>query len=82
MVLKKDKLGNPYLCAYVVPDTQRDVRKIIDRLLEKLPEYMIPAHFVNKINKHKTSHTDESDAEYSQTLKELENFQERIMQGD
>jgi len=49
VVDKRDGSGNTYLCAYIVPeeaDKRIDVQGICSRLSDKLPDYMIPSHFV------------------------------------
>ncbi|TPG85648.1 amino acid adenylation domain-containing protein [Brevibacillus laterosporus] len=43
---KKNKHGEKYLCAYVKVDQEIPVEELRGRLLEKLPEYMVPASFV------------------------------------
>ena len=51
VVVKKDKNGDNYLCAYIVPHVlgstgYPEVSELKDYLLEKLPEYMVPSIFV------------------------------------
>lgn len=43
---KEDEQGNNYLCAYIVPVGIFNVGGIKNHLTENLPDYMIPAHFV------------------------------------
>ncbi|CCF15397.1 tyrocidine synthase 3 [Brevibacillus laterosporus GI-9] len=43
---KKNKHGEKYLCAYVKVVQEIPVEELRKRLLEKLPEYMVPASFV------------------------------------
>jgi len=43
-----DKIGDHFLCAYIVPHSSGsfDPHRLRNYLMEKLPEYMVPAHFV------------------------------------
>jgi len=45
---KEDKVGNKYLCAYVVPRPNHSpgAATLKEFLLKHLPDYMIPAHFM------------------------------------
>ncbi|MGW9571348.1 amino acid adenylation domain-containing protein [Paenibacillus terrae] len=46
VVTKYDHMNMPYLCAYYVSETQLDKVEIKKFLAERLPDYMIPSHFV------------------------------------
>ncbi|WP_243129661.1 condensation domain-containing protein, partial [Clostridium sp. HBUAS56017] len=46
VVAKEDKNGNKYLCAYIVSNEKVVVGEIKEYLLKDLPQYMIPAYFV------------------------------------
>lgn len=71
VVARADKHGNLRLIGYVIPAGRFDREKTIFYLRERLPEYMIPAKFVElaafplteagKINKHALPHTDDTD---------------------
>ena len=41
-----DKEGEKYLCGYIVSDIEINIGKIREYLLAKLPEYMVPQHFI------------------------------------
>ncbi len=43
---RDDKNGQKYLCAYFISQESLTVTKLRSYLLEFLPEYMVPAHFV------------------------------------
>ncbi|OPZ84218.1 MAG: Gramicidin S synthase 2 [Firmicutes bacterium ADurb.Bin419] len=43
---KEEDSGEKYLCAFIVTDEEEDISKIKEHLGNCLPEYMIPAHFV------------------------------------
>ena len=43
---RTDKNGNKYLCAYIVSDREITAREIREHLAAELPEYMIPAQFI------------------------------------
>ena len=47
VVARENEYGDKYLCAYVVLNSELPVAKIRDYLLQELPDYMIPSHFVN-----------------------------------
>jgi tyrocidine synthetase-3 len=46
--LKDDESGDKFLCAYIVPRSANlfEVTRLKTYLREKLPDYMVPAHFV------------------------------------
>lgn len=46
VIARKDTRGDKYLCAYVVSEKEIDRSEIRKRLLERLPDYMIPSYFV------------------------------------
>lgn len=46
VVLKEDKSGNKYLCAYIISDSNPSVIELREYLLNYLPEYMVPSYFV------------------------------------
>lgn len=46
VITRADKNGNQYLCGYCVCDRELNVKELREHLSEKLPEYMIPSHFV------------------------------------
>lgn len=46
VVDKQDGLGNKYLCAYIVSDTEIQVTELRKKLARKLPDYMIPTYFM------------------------------------
>ena len=41
-----DKQGNKFLCAYIVPKSIINLSNLREHLIKQLPDYMIPAHFV------------------------------------
>ena len=43
---KKDKSGEKYLCAYIVTRGKCSVSLLRKYLLQKLPDFMVPSHFV------------------------------------
>ena len=43
---RTDASGRKYLCAYIVSDEKPPVSELRDFLSVKLPDYMVPAHFV------------------------------------
>jgi tyrocidine synthetase III len=43
---REDQEGNKYLCAYLVTAGELDVTSIAEYLLQTLPGYMVPTHFV------------------------------------
>ena len=43
---RNDDQGNKYLCAYLVPGENINIQGIKEYMLESLPDYMIPAYFV------------------------------------
>ncbi|MCK4259026.1 MAG: non-ribosomal peptide synthase/polyketide synthase [Halanaerobiales bacterium] len=43
---REDEGGNKYLCAYIVSDTEIQVVELREILSETLPDYMIPAFFI------------------------------------
>ncbi|GAA0373331.1 non-ribosomal peptide synthetase [Bacillus horti] len=43
---REDANGQKYLCAYFVADQQLEHLKLRGILLESLPDYMVPAHFI------------------------------------
>lgn len=47
---RTDSTGTKYLCGYIVTDQDLSLADLRNYLGERLPEYMIPAHFV-KLNK-------------------------------
>lgn len=46
VTVKKDRVGNSYLCAYIVLKKAYPVDKIKTHLTKELPDYMIPSHFI------------------------------------
>ena len=46
VITRTDKNGNKYLCGYCVCDRELNIKELREYLSEKLPEYMIPSHFV------------------------------------
>ncbi|GAA0134965.1 hypothetical protein YSY43_18050 [Paenibacillus sp. YSY-4.3] len=47
VVAKEDEGGNYYLCAYFVPeDSGAELGSIREKLLNTLPEYMVPSYFI------------------------------------
>ncbi len=44
---KEDQYGNKFLCAYLVNEEELSVLEIKEYLMESLPIYMIPTHFIN-----------------------------------
>ncbi|WP_143317979.1 non-ribosomal peptide synthetase [Clostridium sp. HBUAS56017] len=47
---RKDKIGNKYLCAYVVSEERVSLKEIKDFLKKELPNYMIPSYIVQVEN--------------------------------
>ncbi|MDQ0232873.1 non-ribosomal peptide synthetase [Metabacillus malikii] len=47
VVSREDVQGNKYLCAYIVVDKEWSQKEWHDYLMEKIPDYMIPAYFVH-----------------------------------
>lgn len=47
VVDKVDKYGNKYLCAYIVNTRELSVAELREHMLQALPEYMVPSHFIN-----------------------------------
>ena len=43
---REDKQGNKYLCAYIICDKHIPVAELREGLSRKLPDYMIPAYFM------------------------------------
>jgi acyl carrier protein len=43
---KTDKKGENYLCAYVVAEKEFNAKELKAYLLQNLPDYMVPAHYV------------------------------------
>ena len=46
VIVKEDELGDKYLCAYVVAKEELLAKDLRERLMESLPDYMIPSYFV------------------------------------
>lgn len=46
IVIKDEDEQDSYLCAYYVPDTKIEAAVLRKRLLQKLPDYMVPSYFV------------------------------------
>ncbi len=46
VIVREDSNSNKYLCAYAASDVVVNIAKVKEYLLENLPEYMVPAHFV------------------------------------
>jgi len=46
VITRSDKNGNKYLCGYCVLHRELNVKELREHLASKLPEYMIPTHFV------------------------------------
>ncbi|MDP4147320.1 MAG: amino acid adenylation domain-containing protein, partial [Bacillota bacterium] len=47
---RADKEGNKHLCAYVVSDKEITVTELREHLAKELPDYMIPAYFIQLEN--------------------------------
>ncbi|MDP4147631.1 MAG: non-ribosomal peptide synthetase, partial [Bacillota bacterium] len=47
---REDKEGNKYLCAYVVSNKEITVTELRNHLSKELPDYMVPAHFMELQN--------------------------------
>ncbi|MBA4538758.1 amino acid adenylation domain-containing protein, partial [Bacillus aquiflavi] len=47
VVDREDNQGRKYLCAYIVADVEWSNREWSQYMAEKLPDYMIPAHFIH-----------------------------------
>lgn len=50
VVQKTDHNGNNFLCAYLVTNRKLEISQIRDYLLESLPDYMVPSHFIELEN--------------------------------
>ena len=48
VVLVKERAGDQYLVGYYVSETEVPSTKLRDHLSQRLPEYMVPAHFVHR----------------------------------
>lgn len=46
VLAREDSSGSKYLCAYITADRAVTVPELRKHLLEKLPDYMVPAYFV------------------------------------
>ncbi len=46
LVLDNKVTGEKFLCAYFVPQVEITINELRDYLHEKLPDYMVPSHFV------------------------------------
>ncbi|MCL2427252.1 MAG: amino acid adenylation domain-containing protein, partial [Oscillospiraceae bacterium] len=46
VVVREDKLGDRYLCAYIVSDSNIQVSELRKQLSASLPDYMMPSYFV------------------------------------
>ncbi len=46
VMVREEVLGDKYLCAYFVADQEYDLVALRDHLAKELPEYMIPAYFM------------------------------------
>jgi len=46
VLAKTGKDGGSYLCGYIVSDSEISTRELRQHLAERLPDYMIPTHFV------------------------------------
>ena len=46
VIAREDKSDNKYLCAYFTSDIKLEASELKSRLLKKLPDYMVPAYFV------------------------------------
>jgi amino acid adenylation domain-containing protein/thioester reductase-like protein/non-ribosomal peptide synthase protein (TIGR01720 family) len=46
VIAREDTLGQKYLCAYLVADKTVDILSVKKKLAKNLPEYMIPAYFM------------------------------------
>ncbi|WP_443659035.1 non-ribosomal peptide synthase/polyketide synthase [Clostridium algidicarnis] len=46
VVPKQNSLGDKCICAYLVSQKQINIRELRDYLLKELPEYMVPAYFI------------------------------------
>ncbi|ANF97034.1 non-ribosomal peptide synthetase [Paenibacillus bovis] len=45
-IARQDQEGYAYLCAYIVSDNTWTMNELREHILHTLPEYMIPAHFI------------------------------------
>ncbi len=43
---REDRTGNKYLCAYIISDTSLVISELREHLSKELPDYMVPAYFV------------------------------------
>ncbi len=43
---KEDTIGNKYLCAYIAGEVELSSKELREHLSKELPEYMIPAYFI------------------------------------
>ncbi|OWA33505.1 non-ribosomal peptide synthetase [Saccharibacillus sp. O16] len=46
VLAKEDEAGGKYLCAYIASPAHAPQRELRDHLLGRLPDYMVPSHFV------------------------------------
>ncbi len=47
VIAKEDNSGNKYLCGYVAGEVELSNKELREHLSKNLPEYMIPAYFIN-----------------------------------
>jgi hypothetical protein len=46
VMAKEDANGDKYLCSYIVSEDDIDIQELADSLIVKLPNYMVPAYFI------------------------------------
>ncbi|MBS5824841.1 MAG: amino acid adenylation domain-containing protein [Clostridium argentinense] len=46
VISREDKNNNKYICAYIVGDNEINVKELREYLSKELPDYMIPAYFI------------------------------------
>lgn len=46
VLVKRDQSNNKYMCAYVTTNKKITTQEIREKLLNELPKYMVPSHFV------------------------------------
>jgi amino acid adenylation domain-containing protein len=46
VIEREDKDGDKYLCAYIVAGKELDTFKLKESLLNELPDYMVPPHYI------------------------------------
>ncbi|HLP59502.1 MAG TPA: amino acid adenylation domain-containing protein, partial [Candidatus Deferrimicrobium sp.] len=46
VVVQEEKVGDKYICAYIVPNSELDILELGEYLSKELPDYMIPSFFM------------------------------------